>query len=881
MERLKLNPDLLREAFRAKRLGSLQLFLEDLDPTTARHIKLAVTPGRAVRVYEEALITDIPAVNPGKPEGTNTWSAHKKWLMRKVETGALPESAIIEIETSTARVGEILANPELEKIYGLVVGYVQSGKTAHFTGVMSRAADLGFTFIIVLSGVLNDLRRQTQLRLVKDIIGDHPGVPSGLPEGTSIPIGGRPYMALLTSPDKDGDVKTPTRDALPDRLDPDLNDKNIQVAVVKKHTTVLEHLRDGIIMTDPKIRAKHRVLIIDDEADYATVNTGGRDELEDSTLEGMAQDDEVLDPKTHPTRTNRAVRRILSLFEKTAYIGYTATPFANVLIEEKKVDPQLGQTLYPRNFIMSLKRPEGYFGPDTFFGNLDDPDDERQHLVEVSESEARVVHDMQYDPDSRTEDLVPEALQNAIMDFFLTGAVRELRRRNGRRMNPHHTMLVHVTRLSDDQQVIKELIEKLVELWKSRVTSTLSDDFRNRLRLRWESQFSDSFETWSDFEEVLMDSEWLESIEVLMINYLSKETLDYEGESRNIIAVGGNKLSRGLTLEGLCISFFLRETKLYDSLMQMGRWFGYRHGYEDLVRVHSTPTLIQWYSWLVRVEDEVRADIKRYELYGKTPRELSVRIPLHNPRDPSHGTMTPTSRGKMKSAITSIVHYGGRTVQSIRLPQDQPSRLKHNLEQTTSFLNRIGEPVNSDSGRMAHWTQVDPEEVARFISSMDLDGPPIAVFDRDSISSYILDPKNNLENFTVAHVGSPYENLRQTPPDPATLEEPDWPVSPRYIARSQRRDMMDSPTNDLRVISEPGDFDRAEGIDILAPILLVYLVAPGSVPRGYPSKQSNNRMPLEDHGIPIVGVALKFPGEINGIISRVIHVRDISGELDG
>ena len=588
----------------------------------------------------------------------------------------------------------------------------------------------------------------------------------------------------------------------------------------------------------------------------------------------MAQDDEVLDPKTHPTRTNRAVRGILSLFEKTAYIGYTATPFANVLIEESKVDPKLGQTLYPRNFIMSLKRPEGYFGPDTFFGNLDDPDDERQHIVEVSESKARDVHEMKYDPDSRTEDLVPEALQNAIMDFFLSGAVRELRRRNGRRMNPHHTMLVHVTRLSDDQQEIKELIEKLVELWKSRITSSLSDDFRNGLRLRWESQFSDSFETWSDFEEVLMDPEWLESIEVLMINYLSKETLDYEGEPRNIIAVGGNKLSRGLTLEGLCISFFLRETKLYDSLMQMGRWFGYRHGYEDLVRVHTTPTLIQWYSWLVRVEDEVRADIKRYELYGKTPSELSVRIPLHD-------TMTPTSRGKMKSAISSIVHYGGRTVQSIRLPQDDPPRLKNNLQEATNFLKRLGEPSDPDSGRMAYWTKVDRNEVSRFISSMDLDGPPIAVFDTTSVSKFILDPENNLENFTVAHVGSPYENLRQAPSNPAPLEEPDWPVSLRYIARSQRRDMMGSPTNDLRVISEPGDFDRAEGIDLLAPILLVYLVAPGSVPRGYPSNESKNRMPLEDHGIPIVGIALKFPGEINDIISKVVHVKGIPGELYG
>jgi len=874
VEALIVDPELVREAFKAKAEGRLDRFLEDLEPSTARPLKLAVTPGRAVRVYDEAIVTDVPAALPERPAESPTWVAHRKWVMRKVEDGDLPESAIIELESSTAKVGDILANPELERVYGLVVGYVQSGKTAHFTGVMARAIDLGYTFIIVLSGVLNDLRRQTQIRLVKDIIGVHPNIPSEFPAESAIPIEGRPYLALLTSPERDGDVKAPTRDQLPDRLAFGLEEGMVQVAVVKKQVNVLEHLMNGVKATDPGVISRHKVLIIDDEADYATVNTGGdSSEMEDATLESSAHEDDVLDPNTHPTRTNRAVRRIIKEFERTAYIGYTATPFANVLVDESQEDPLHGKSLYPRNFIMSLKRPDGYFGPDTLFGNLDDPDNEPQHIVEVSESQARAVHEMQKDPDLKIEELVPDALQNAMMDFFLTGAVREFRRRNGTNMNRHHTMLVHVTRLSDDQQVIKELIEELVAIWKKRITSTLNSDFRDRLRLRWESQFSSSFETWPDFENVLKDPSWLDTVEVLMINYLSDERLDYDGPKRNVIAVGGNKLSRGLTLEGLCISLFLRETKLYDSLMQMGRWFGYRHGYEDLVRVHSTPTLIQWYSWLVRVEDEVRSDIKRYQLYGKTPRELAVRIPLHE-------IMSPTSRSKMKSAITSIAHYGGRTVQSIRLPQNEPFRLKHNLEETTNFLNALGEPVNPGSGRMAHWTEVDSEQVAHFISSLDLDGPPTATFDTKSISDYILDPDNNVGDFIVAHAGSPYGNLRQAPPEPPE-EEPDWPVSLRYVARSQRRDILGDPTNDLRVISEPGDFDRAEGIDILAPLLLVYLVAPGSVPRGYPSNPPKNRMPLEDHGIPIVGVALKFPGELDGIISKIVHVKGISGELNG
>ena len=147
----------------------------------------------------------------------------------------------------------------------------------------------------------------------------------------------------------------------------------------------------------------------------------------------------------------------------------------------------------------------------------------------------------------------------------------------------------------------------------------------------------------------------------------------------NVIAIGGNKLSRGLTLEGLTVSVYMRKTRMYDSLMQMGRWFGYRHGYEDLVRAHTTEHLYSWFEWLVKAEDAVRKDIDRYAMLGIDPTEIAVRIPWHD-------ELTPTARNKMKYAIKNIYNYSNRTTESIHMPIHNPSQLENNLAYTNEFF---------------------------------------------------------------------------------------------------------------------------------------------------------------------------------------------------
>ncbi len=876
--------ELLEKGWDAQEKNTFEQLLQSLDNETATALKKVITPEIAIANEESMVIgEDVPNEQPDLPTQNTTWDAHKAWLQNN---SPLPESAIVNLESSTLDVANILARPNLNKTYGLVVGHVQSGKTAHFTALMARAADLGYTFVIVLSGILNDLRTQGQRRLIKDIIGDHH---NEMINEKTIPVEGRKYWELLTT--VDGDFKKDARDEMADRMKNSIRDERILVAIVKKNVSVLDHLMNGVKSAGYEICSQHKVLIIDDEADHATVNTGGEGEHEDPSLNTEdEEDDDILSEDerkdTDPSRTNLKVRRIIQCFDNFAYIGYTATPFANVLInpEEGKDDPIHGPSLYPRHFIKSLKRPDGYFGPDTFFGDMDDPNQDTPYTISITEKEYEDIVQMEPDEDSKVENIIHPMMQNAVMDFILTGIARHIRRKQGINMNKHHTMLIHISFRNNEQKDTYQLVKELIEIWITKAMSNFSSGktFRQMMRKRWESEFisqSPLTETWNSIEQELLKDEeedgWLHTVSVRMINSLnSDEKLDYEesADGLNIIAIGGNKLSRGLTLEGLCISFFLRHTKMYDTLMQMGRWFGYRHGYEDLIRVHTTERLLGWFAWLVKVEKEVRADIHRYQFEEKSPLELAVRIPLHN-------EMKPTSSGKMKSAITTIFDYNGRTVQSIRLPIDNPNKLQTNLDATTELVNLLYRNEPNYSTRMAYWDEVDAGFVVDYIKKLELIGPPLAVFDKNGIANYIQKEWSG-KKFIVANPGNPYKNVHQAPNE-LPKGDPNWPISRRYIARTQLCDSAGQPREpaDIRAVSEPQDMNLIERLqmDNEKPALLIYLIAPGSFPKG--DNHKGKRIALANHGIPIVGLALRFPGEkLNKSGTRVVSVKGIRSE---
>ena len=361
---------------------------------------------------------------------------------------------------------------------------------------------------------------------------------------------------------------------------------------------------------------KLNLLMIDDESDHATINTktsseetiqlAGYDDYEDEE-----QDDEITDA----TKINTRLRQILGLFPRSAYVGYTATPFANVLIDPEGDHDSLGKTLYPRDFIIALPKPEGHMGLNEFFP--DDIDMDHTYASQVSivpPDEANELRNYEDDGRLLPDFDIPESLKKAIMDYLLSGAARISRGHT----DFHHSMLIHTKHTIKNQSPVAAKVKAVTEYWNNNLLNQYSADgktLRNKFRSRWNDNFSThslTHESWEKIEPCLMKF-IQQKYMVMEINSNTEHNLDYDSHVNGlrVIAVGGNRLSRGLTLEGLSSTFFVRESRMYDTLTQMGRWFGFRPGYADLVRLHITPTLLEWFTWLTGVEKELRSDIER------------------------------------------------------------------------------------------------------------------------------------------------------------------------------------------------------------------------------------------------------------------------------
>ncbi|MEV6895833.1 Z1 domain-containing protein [Amycolatopsis sp. NPDC051372] len=534
------------------------------------------------------------------------WPALEE-LLRK---SGWSEKSLEDLDGASTKVVSLLSHPR-ERAFstkGLVVGYVQSGKTTNFTAVTAKAADRGYKLFIVLAGIHNGLRRQTQLRLVEQLVKPNPS-----------------RWHQLTDPDKDF---TPPANAASYLAD---SSKQYVLCVIKKNPRVLEKF-SAWLETASEYLADCPALIIDDEADQATVAT------------------ETINP---------LIIEILGRLPKSAYVGYTATPFANLLIDPSAKD------LYPEHFIVNLPKPQGHFGTEVLFGrdvmDGEDPEDVfdgYDMIREVPDSEVDLVR-----PSSRADadgfqPVMTESLRTAIRYFWLSTAARRVRKTG----NPHATMLVHtsvntavhnsfeypLTKLRDENETLlragdTRLLDELRELWEKETSRVPAELFGEHPVL---------------FEELepLLPSV-LHDCRIIMDNSGSKDRLDYENGPVVAIAVGGNTLSRGLTLEGLAVSFFVRSVSAYDTLLQMGRWFGFRNGYADLPRIWMTDELRDWFRHIATVESEMRRDIDVYMVEDKTPMTFAVRLR-------THPSLRVTAAAKMTNAVPSASAYGGKRVQT-------------------------------------------------------------------------------------------------------------------------------------------------------------------------------------------------------------------------
>ena len=484
-------------------------------------------------------------------------------------------SVILQLDELTDRVLDKLFNPQRNEIQiskkGLVVGQVQSGKTANYTGLICKAADAGFNLIIVLAGIHNNLRSQTQNRIDEGFLGFDTQYERAytMNNTTKIGVGLIPGFdnaianSYTTSLEK-GDFTSRAANTAGFNF----NVPQPILLVVKKNASVLNRLYKWLQTQtiNEKITNKS-LLIIDDEADNASINTN-RKELD-------------------PTTINRNICSIISLFNRSAYVGYTATPFANIFI------PQNEDDLFPRDFIINIPAPTNYIGPEKVFGTSIIPDDTNSDLLPIiypiKDYDFFVPQGHKKDDDKPKFEDIPESLRIAVKCFIVTCAIRIARGQGTR----HNSMLIHVSRFQMWQNHIKELVENLFNYYKHEIEASdtaiyeefrkiLEDDTANYKSYKTitneikESKFSDidknlSVHSWEEIKPQLFKA--VQKIEVKSINGTSGDCLTYYENEKNgisVIAIGGDKLSRGLTLEGLSVSYFLRASKMYDTLMQMG-----------------------------------------------------------------------------------------------------------------------------------------------------------------------------------------------------------------------------------------------------------------------------------------------------------------------
>lgn len=643
------------------------------------------------------------------------WRRYRRYLE---EAQSLPRLAILRTDDLTDQILGRLEDPRRVGAWdrrGLIAGQVQSGKTGNYIGLMCKAADAGYKLIIVLAGVHNSLRSQTQLRVDHGFIGydtqkRHIYSPDNVWVGAGRLAGiDRPAIHSLTNSGEKGDFHTKV--AMQAAVDIGGNDP--VVLVVKKNQSVLKNL----ILWSTTIRQQRDpesdrmivpgvpLLVIDDEADHASVNTADYEEAEPSKINGL-------------------IRDLLAKFEQSAYVGYTATPFANILIDPAADDPALKDDLFPRSFIFTLKAPSNYIGPSLVFGtDVAQPDEDATAGLPLVRE---IVDEESWIPRSHKKDFapgpVPASLSSAIQSFVLTVAARRARGQT----SAHNSMLVHVTRFVAVQEKIYEQILGEIQIMRNRLRygdGNSPTQLRREMEALWRTDFVPATEeirrsgrdtmavdvTWAEVDAELVNA--AEAVEVRRINGTARDALEYfeHPDGLSIIAVGGDKLSRGLTLEGLSVSYFLRASKMYDTLLQMGRWFGYRPGYLDLCRLYLSPELRRWFGIITSATDELMTLFDEMADAGGTPSDFGLRI-RSNPDG-----LTVTSPAKMQFGRTVKVSFAGTISETINFHAD-PVRLTRNQAAADALVRSLGTPARrSGPLRSITWSNVSPDPVLRFL----------------------------------------------------------------------------------------------------------------------------------------------------------------------
>lgn len=629
------------------------------------HTRFKIRMDRGSVVKEK---NHIPWYIPAKKDIKNEfWERYFTYLIRDV---GLSLGVVNSLDAATDEMMDLLGNPTPENNFqrrGLVVGEVQSGKTATYTALINKAADAGYRVIILLTGTIEKLRKQTQGRLDEGFIGlDSAALAQGK---TDVFVG-----AGIYNPNISGWAITSTtsdfRKSTAERLIGQLAGISSPVLfVLKKNKNVLEKLEQWLRLynTTQGQTIQLPMLLIDDEADSASVNTKTDED---------------------PNAINKCIRMLLKLFSKANYVGFTATPFANIFINPESTQEMLHDDLFPRDFIYALEAPSNYVSASSIYS-----ENGRHSYMLKSNDDCGLDIPEKHKKDDIVKTL-PPSLKEAIASFFIANAVRDLRGQ----VNTHRTMLINVSRFIAVQDQIAKMLDGYVRELQREIKNyhaigedALEYDTLSDIKEEFDKHFSKNsdFEfSWPEIQKALSDA--IATIVVKPVNGgNAAKNLNYEEYKENglrLIAVGGFSLSRGLTLEGLCVSYFYRNSKMYDTLMQMGRWFGYRDGYADICQIWMSEDAIEWYQYITEATNELRREVKRMQDQNLTPEEFGLRVRSDK------NLLLVTARNKMKTAqdFTRTISLNGNVVETPYIHLDKEI-LKNNLTKTNLWAQTLKE----------------------------------------------------------------------------------------------------------------------------------------------------------------------------------------------
>lgn len=663
------------------------------------------------------------------------WPRYKNYL---AEQKHFPPEIIRRLEDTTlskimSYLGDPNENNSTFSVRGLVVGDVQSGKTSNYLGLVTKAADAGYRIIFILTGTIESLRKQTQERVEEGFVGydvttaTDVGVGRGDRTPKSFTSRAKDFIA---DDDQNTNIKISNYPSEP------------MIFVLKKNASVLEKLYKSlknINTTKQYQKINAPLLLIDDEADNASINTRK--------------------PEDDPTKINKYIRNILSLFTKSSYVGFTATPFANVFISFDSESEMLKDDLFPRDFIYSLKAPSNYCGSRKYFF---DKNNNVSFINDGNEALFPMKHKKEW-----TGEKLFGSVYNAINAFLITNTIRDIRDVNIK-TNTNRSMLINMTRFTKVQLVIKDIVDNYYSNIKNAIKQTYRLDpqyaLTNPLILSLKETFDSEYSniivngtriTWNTvFLKMYMS---IKDIKIIVVNSSKQSAkLNYEESKETglrVIAIGGLALSRGLTLEGLCVSYFYRNTSTFDVLMQMGRWFGYRDGYDDLCKIFITKESAEYYRYICESIEDLRKDIKIMGSQNKKPEEYGIRV--RNDSVDLGITAANKSRGTKK--VICRKSFYGNIFETPHLHRNLDV-IERNIDATYTLLEKINITQKDQSVKHPYFRNIPKAHVCELLNSISVHEASESYFDINQISAFISRDDSELDYFDVLIIGGKAEN---------------------------------------------------------------------------------------------------------------------------